>query len=97
MQHNFADGSYKAYEHNSDEQVDTGTWALRDGVYTEDSNNDFNSSGKLVGSAKGFHMEVECGPHGYHKYTPTYEAYVKGVAERDLRWHGGACTASPSP
>ena len=29
-------------------------------------------------------MEVEIGPHGYHKYTPTYEAYVKGVAERDL-------------
>ena len=87
MQHNFADGSYKAYEHNSDlgDQIDSGTWALRDGVYTEDSNHtDFKSSGKLVGSAKSFHMEVEIGPHGYHKYTPTYEAYVKGVAERDL-------------
>ena len=83
MQHNFADGSYKAYEHNSDlgDQIDSGTWALRDGVYTEDSNHtDFKSSGKLVGSAKSFHMEVEIGPHGYHKYTPTYEAYVKGVA-----------------
>ena len=84
MQHNFADGSYKAYQLDSDRQADTGTWALRDGVYTEVSNNNSKSSGKLVGSAKGFHMEVECGPHGYYKYTPTYEAYVKGVAERDL-------------
>ena len=74
MQHNFADGSYKAYQLDSDRQADTGTWALRDGVYTEVSNNNSKSSGKLVGSAKGFHMEVECGPHGYYKYTPTYEA-----------------------
>ena len=84
MQHNFADGTYKAYTYCGEDQVDDGTWALKDGVYTENSKHDFISSGKLVGSAKCFHMDVECGPHGYHKYTPTYETYVKGEAERDL-------------
>jgi hypothetical protein len=84
VQHNYDDGTYKAYEHAGDDEVDAGKWTLKDGVYSEQSKHDFASSGKLIGTHMRFHMDVECGPLGYHKYTPTYETYVAGTLESEL-------------
>jgi len=82
--HNYADGSFKAYKHKSDERADMGTWGMKDGAYWEESFRGDKYTGKLVGNKSRFHMDVDCGKHGYFRYTPTFEAYVKGTLEREL-------------
>jgi len=74
--HNHADGSYQAYHLNSSEEVDKGCWSLQDGKYTQETS--FAVEGVLHGDANSCYMDVDCGPHGYHKYVLAQEAYHLG-------------------
>ena len=60
---------------------------LKDGAYSEESQKlGFRSDGKLVGNRMRYHLHVcnvEC-DGVYFTYTPSFEAYVRGMPERDL-------------
>merc|ERR1712226_1472216 len=78
VQHNHADGSYQAYSLGSkDHMVDQGRWSMENGNYTEHTG--FPVTGTLNGDANDFYMDVDCGPHGYHKYIGVYESYEGGM------------------
>ena len=77
VQHNLADGTYKAYIFNTSQQVDSGAWKMVDGAYSEKDETPA-WGGILRGDAAAFKMEVERPPHGMHYYTPTLERYNMG-------------------
>lgn len=66
VQHNDADGSFTTYPLGSGHPCDQGRWLMKDSVYTEETS--FPVSGALHGDAASFFMDVDCGPHGPHKY-----------------------------
>jgi len=77
VQHNLADGTYKAYTFNTSQQVDSGAWKMVDGAYSEKDETPA-WGGILRGDAAAFTMEVDAPPHGMHYYTPTFERYDMG-------------------
>ena len=50
---------------------------MTNGKYTEHTS--FPVKGQLHGDASNFYMDVDCGPHGYHKYTGTFDKYDGGI------------------
>ena len=79
IQHNQADGSYKAYVLGSNNVIDRGRWVMENGRYREMTG--FPVSGMLHGSSQSFWMDVDCGPHGYHKYIGTTLSYHGGIRQ----------------
>ena len=81
IQHNCADGTYRTYELGGDEVVDHGGWTMEEGNYKEQTR--FEVQGVLHGDSSGFYMDVDCGPHGSHKYKSTSEHWIRGHRAAD--------------
>ena len=76
------DGTYKAYEAGKSSEVDSGSWSMKNGSYSEKTS--FIVNGTLKGDANNFYMDVECGHHGYHKYIATDDKYILGFKVKEL-------------
>ena len=50
---------------------------MSNGSYSEETS--FPVSGTLHGDSFDFYMDVDCGPHGYHKYIGTKDSYIGGI------------------
>ena len=87
VQHNHADGTYQAYWLGNRDCVDQGRWSMENGSYSEQTG--FPVSGTLHGDANNFYMDVDCGPHGYHKYTATNDTYDAGIKVEKATTTGG--------
>lgn len=79
IQHNHADGSYQAYRLGTSNVIDSGRWVMENGRYREMTS--FPVSGTLHGTSHSFYMDVDCGPHGYHKYIGTTLVYHGGIRQ----------------
>ena len=55
---------------------------MKNGSYSEKTS--FKVTGTLKGDANNFYMDVDCGPHGYHKYIATNDNYNLGVNVKEL-------------